>query len=103
MWVSYGTDRVPGSGTMMFASAASLRPAPAHKESKIAGRARAAQALTMLHNRTDTDGVNQANAILDELCLDRKGGRTADKEPHAAATEPDPMVVPQAIRPPSEG
>jgi hypothetical protein len=27
----------------------------------------------MLHNRTDTDGINQANAILDELCLDRMG------------------------------
>ena len=36
-------------------------------------RARAAQALAMLHNSTDTNGVNQANAILDELCLDRKG------------------------------
>jgi hypothetical protein len=36
-------------------------------------RARAAQALAMLNNRTDTDGINQANAILDELCLDRSG------------------------------
>jgi hypothetical protein len=27
-------------------------------------RARAAQALAMLHNRRDTDGINQANAIL---------------------------------------
>jgi hypothetical protein len=35
-------------------------------------RARAAQALAMLHRR-DTDGINQANAILDQLCLDRNG------------------------------
>ena len=40
---------------------------------EIERRARAAQTLAMLHNRTDADGVNQANAILDELCLDRKG------------------------------
>ena len=36
-------------------------------------RARAAQALAMLYNRTDTSGINEANSILDELCLDRKG------------------------------
>jgi hypothetical protein len=36
-------------------------------------RARAAQALAMLNNRTDTSGINEANAILDELCLDRRG------------------------------
>jgi hypothetical protein len=36
-------------------------------------RARAAQALAMLHNRRDADRINQANAILDQLCLDRKG------------------------------
>ena len=36
-------------------------------------RARAAQALAMLYNRTDTSGINEANTILDELCLDRKG------------------------------
>ena len=40
---------------------------------EIERRARAAQALAMLHNRMDTDGISQANAILDELCLDRKG------------------------------
>jgi hypothetical protein len=39
---------------------------------EIERRARAAQALAMLHNRMDTDGIGQANAILDELCLDRK-------------------------------
>ena len=60
---------------------------------EIERRARAAQALAMLHNRTDTDGINQANAILDELCLDRKGAER-DKKPHAAATEPDPIAVP---------
>lgn len=38
-------------------------------------RARASQALAMLYNRMDLDGINRANAILDELCLDRKGGR----------------------------
>ena len=36
-------------------------------------RARAGQALAMLNNRTDTSGINEANAILDELCLDRRG------------------------------
>jgi hypothetical protein len=36
-------------------------------------RARAAQALAMLNNRTDTSGINEANAILDELCLNRMG------------------------------
>jgi hypothetical protein len=36
-------------------------------------RARAAQALAMLSNRMDTSGINEANAILDELCLDRRG------------------------------
>ncbi len=40
---------------------------------ELARRARAAQALAMLHNQTDAEIVNQANAILDELCLDRKG------------------------------
>jgi hypothetical protein len=39
---------------------------------EIERRARAAQALAMLHNG-DADGVSHANAILDELCLDRKG------------------------------
>jgi hypothetical protein len=42
---------------------------------EIERRARAAQALAMLHNRMDTDGIRQANAILDELCLDRKGAQ----------------------------
>jgi hypothetical protein len=41
-------------------------------------RARAAQALAMLNNRTDTSGINEANAILDELCPRSKGRRTAD-------------------------
>jgi hypothetical protein len=40
---------------------------------EIERRARAAQALAMLHNGTDMDGISPANAILDELCLDRKG------------------------------
>jgi hypothetical protein len=40
---------------------------------EIERRARAAQALALLHNRMDMDGIRQANAILDELCLDRKG------------------------------
>jgi hypothetical protein len=40
---------------------------------EIERRARAAHALAMLHNRTDMDGINQANAILDDLCLDRMG------------------------------
>jgi hypothetical protein len=40
---------------------------------EIERRARAAQALAVLHNRTDTDGISQANAILDKLCLDQMG------------------------------
>jgi hypothetical protein len=46
---------------------------------EIERRARAAQALAMLHNRMDTDGIRQANAILDELCLDRKGAERLTK------------------------
>jgi hypothetical protein len=41
-------------------------------------RARAAQALAMLHNRRDTDGINQANAILDQLLPRSERRRTAD-------------------------
>jgi hypothetical protein len=40
---------------------------------EIERRARAAQAVAMLHNGTDMNGISQANAILDGLCLDRKG------------------------------
>jgi hypothetical protein len=40
---------------------------------EIERRARAAQALAVLHNGTDMDGISQANAILDKLCLDQKG------------------------------
>jgi hypothetical protein len=36
-------------------------------------RARAAQALAMLRDNTDEAVINRANAILDEICLDRKG------------------------------
>jgi len=36
------------------------------------GNARADQALAMPNNRTDTSGIDEANAILDELCLDRR-------------------------------
>ena len=36
------------------------------------GTARADQALAMLNNRTDTSNIDEANAILDELCLDRR-------------------------------
>jgi hypothetical protein len=46
---------------------------------EIERRARAAQALAMLHNRMDADGIRQANAILDELCLDRKGAERLTK------------------------
>jgi hypothetical protein len=64
-------------------------------------RARAAQALAMLHNRRDADRINQANAILDQLCLDRKGAErlirsrmpqrsslTASRSPRAVRPEP---------------
>jgi hypothetical protein len=46
----------------------------------------------MLHNRRDTDGINQANAILDQLCLDRNGAER--QEPYAAAAEPLCIAVP---------
>ena len=36
------------------------------------GNARADQALAMLNNRTNTSGIDEANAILDQLCLDRR-------------------------------
>ena len=36
-------------------------------------RARAAQALAMLRDNTDEAVINRANAILDEICLDRNG------------------------------
>jgi hypothetical protein len=49
-----------------------------------------AQALATLRDNTDEAVINRANAILDEICLDRKGRRTADQEPHAAAPERTP-------------
>jgi hypothetical protein len=70
---------------------------------EIERRARAAQALAMLHNRTDTDGINQANAILDELCLDRKGAERLIRSRMPQRPSRTLSSSPQAIRPPSVG
>ena len=55
------------------------------------GNARADQALAMLNNRTDTSGIDEANAILDELCLDRRG---AERLGVACRREPTPARSP---------
>jgi len=64
---------------------------------EIERRARAAQALAMLHNRTDTDGVRQANAILDELCLDRMGAERLIRS--RMPRRPGIAVHPPALQP----
>jgi hypothetical protein len=66
-------------------------------------RARAAQALAMLHNRRDTDRINQANAILDQLCLDRNGAERLirSRMPQRPSRTVSPSA--RATRPPSEG
>jgi hypothetical protein len=66
---------------------------------ELARRARAAQALAMLHDKTDADLVNQANAILDELCLDRKGAERLIRS--RMPQRPSVTVAPstRAIRP----
>jgi hypothetical protein len=66
-------------------------------------RARAAQALAMLYNRIDSDGINQANAILDELCLDRMGAERLirSRTPQRPTRTVSPS--PPAMRPPSVG
>jgi hypothetical protein len=60
-------------------------------------RARAAQALAMLYNRMDSDGINRANAILDELCLDRKGAerliRSRMPQRPSRTVSPSPRVM----------
>jgi hypothetical protein len=57
-------------------------------------RARAAQALAMLNNRTDTEGIDWANAILDELCLDRSGAERLIRS--RMPQRPSPTVSPAA-------
>jgi hypothetical protein len=66
-------------------------------------RARAAQALAMLYNRMDSDGINQANAILDELWLDRMGAERLirSRTPQRPTRTLSPS--PPAMRPPSVG
>jgi hypothetical protein len=70
---------------------------------EIERRARAAQALAILHNRTDADGVSQANAILDELCLDRKGAERLIRSRMPPRPSRSVLPSPRAIRPPSVG
>jgi hypothetical protein len=56
----------------------------------------------MLHNRMDSDGINQANAILDELCLDRIGAerlirsRTPQRPTRAVSPSP-PAMKPTSV------
>ena len=66
-------------------------------------RARAAQALALLYNRTDSNGINQANAILDELCLDRKGAERLIKSRMPQRPSCTLSPSPRAMRPPSVG
>ena len=58
-------------------------------------RARAAQALAMLNNRTDTSGIDEANAILDELCLDRRAAERLirSRMPPRADARPKPLTT----------
>jgi hypothetical protein len=69
---------------------------------EIERRARAAQALAMLH-RTNTDGINQANAILDELCLDPKGAERLIRSRMPQRPTRTVSPSPPAMRPPSAG
>ena len=55
------------------------------------GTARADQALAMPNNRTDTSGIDEANAILDELCLDRRG---AERLIRSRTPRPDARAKP---------
>jgi hypothetical protein len=63
-------------------------------------RARAAQALAMLRDNTDEAVINRANAILDEICLDRKGaerlirGRMPQRSSLTASRSPRPRRSP---------
>ena len=58
-------------------------------------RARAAQALAILYNRTDTSGINEANTILDGLCLDRKGAERLirSRMPSRPDARPKPLTT----------
>jgi hypothetical protein len=69
---------------------------------EIERRARAAQALAMLHNG-DADGVNHANAILDELCLDRKGAERLIMSRMPPRPSRGVLSSSRATRPPSVG
>ena len=64
-------------------------------------RARAAQALAILYNRTDTSGINEANTILDELCLDRKGAERLirSRMPPRPDARPKPLTTSIAASP----
>jgi hypothetical protein len=66
-------------------------------------RARAAQALAMLHNRGDTDRVNQANAILDQLCLDRNGAERLIRSRMPQRPSRTVSLSPRVMRPQTGG
>jgi hypothetical protein len=62
-------------------------------------RPRAAQALAMLRNRRDTDGVNQANAILGQLCVDRNGAERLIRSRMTQRPSRTVSPSPRAMRP----
>jgi len=66
---------------------------------EIERRARAAQALAMLHNG-EADGVSHANAILDELCLDRKGAERLIRSRMPPRRSRSALSSSRATRPP---
>ena len=59
------------------------------------GTARADQALAMLNNRTNTSGIDEANAILDQLCLDRRAAERLirSRMPPRADARPKPLTA----------
>jgi hypothetical protein len=62
-------------------------------------RARAALALAMLHDNTDEAVINRANAILDEICLDRKGAERLIRSRMPQRPSPTASRSPRAMRP----
>jgi hypothetical protein len=69
---------------------------------EIERRARAAQALAMLHNG-EADGVSHGNAILDELCLDRKGAERLIRSRMPPRPSRSVLSSSRATRPPFGG
>jgi hypothetical protein len=62
-------------------------------------RARAAQALAMLRDNTDEAVINRANAILDEICLDRNGAERLIRSRMPQRSGLTASQSPRAVRP----